>query len=38
MSDKYNGTESDKAAKKMLQAAGVKTRQVKRLEVMVSEE
>ncbi|HOI46675.1 MAG TPA: dCMP deaminase family protein [Bacilli bacterium] len=38
MSDKYNGTESDKAAKKMLQAAGVKTRQVKQLEVMVKEE
>jgi dCMP deaminase len=38
MSDKYNGSESDKAAKKMLEAAGVKTRKVSEIEVTVNEQ
>jgi dCMP deaminase len=35
MSDKYNGTESDQAAKKMLEAANVTIRQVEELSVTV---
>ena len=33
MDDKYNGTESDIASKKMLDAAGVKYRKMKKIEV-----
>jgi dCMP deaminase len=38
MSDKYDGTESDKAAKKMLEAAGVKTRKVSEIQITVNEQ
>ena len=33
MDDKYNGTESDQASKRMLDAAGVKYRKMKKIEV-----
>lgn len=35
MSDKYNGTESDMASKKMLKAAGVKTRMIDEVQLEI---
>lgn len=35
MSDKYNGTDSDLASKRMLKAAGVKTRQMREVELTI---
>lgn len=35
MSDKYNGTDSDIASKRMLKAAGVKTRQMREVELTI---
>ena len=36
MEDKYNGTPSDTASKKMLEAAGVKTRKMEKVTLMVN--
>jgi hypothetical protein len=35
MCDKYNGTESDIASKRMLEAAGVKTRKMREVELTI---